>query len=131
MSIAVNVLSLCPSEGAASDATASLKHMIISTLEESWPGDHALPVSMLGSSLDGPTKVLLQAAINDLLESGAIEFAYREGWSVGVRLTTRHLARPSLAYSRATEIWRPGVAGWCLCRFQVARDPGALSIPGS
>jgi len=98
MSIAVNVLSLCRSDRVASEATATFKHMIMSALEESWPGDHALPVSMLESNLDGLTKALLRAAINELWEAGAIEFAYSEGWSVGVRLTTKDLARPGLAY---------------------------------
>jgi len=102
MSITVNVLSLCRSEGAMSNATAAFKHMILSTLQKSWPRDQALPVSMLESNLDGRTKPLLQAAINELRESDSIEFAYSEGWTVGVRLTTKDLARPWLTYSRNT-----------------------------
>jgi len=100
MSNAVNVLSLCRSEGAPNEATATFKHMIMSALEESWPGDNALPVSVLESNLDGLTKALLWVAINELWKAGAIEFEYSEGWSVGVRLTRKHLARPRLAYSR-------------------------------
>jgi hypothetical protein len=76
--------------------------MIMSALQETWPGDHTLPVSVLESSLDGPTKALAQAAINELWQAGAIEFAYSEGWSVGVRLTPRDLAHHKLAYSRNT-----------------------------
>jgi len=102
MSIAVNVLSVCRSEGVTSNATAAFKHLILSTLERSWPRDQGLPVSMLESNLNGHTKPLLQAAISELRESGAIEFAYSEGWTVGVRLTTDDLARPKLAYSPNT-----------------------------
>jgi len=100
MSMAVNVLSLCRSEEAPNQATAAFKHMIMSALEETWPGDHTLPVSVLESNLDGLTKALVQAAINELWEAGAIEFAYSEGWSVGVRLTPKDLAHHNLAYSR-------------------------------
>jgi len=102
MSIAMNMLSLCRFEGAPNEATAAFKDMIMSALEESWPGDHILPVSVLESNLDGLTKALVHAAINELCEAGAIEFAYSEGWSVGVRLTPKDLARPRLAYSRNT-----------------------------
>ena len=102
MSIAVNVLSLCRSEGSPNEATAASKQMIMSALEESWPGDHILPVSVLESNLDGLTRALVHAAINELWEAGAIEFAYSEGWSVGVRLTPKDLAHNKLAYSRNT-----------------------------
>jgi len=102
MSIAVNMLSLCRSEGAPNEATAAFKDIIMSALEESWPGDHILPVSVLESNLDGLTRALVHAAINELWEAGAIEFAYSEGWSVGVRLTPKDLAHNKLAYSRNT-----------------------------
>jgi len=102
MSIAVKVLSLRRSEGSPNEATAASKQMIMSALEETWPGDHILPVSVLESNLDGLTKVLVQAAINELWEAGAIGFAYSEGWSVGVRLTPKDLAHHKLAYSLKT-----------------------------
>ena len=100
MSIAVKVLSLRRSEGSPNEATAASKQMIMSALEKSWPGDRTLPVSVLESNLHGLTKAILWAAINELWETGAIEFAYSEGWSVGVRLIPKDLARLGPAYSR-------------------------------
>jgi len=105
MSIAVNVFSLCRSDGATSEATAAFKHMIMSALQKLRPHDQAFPVSMLESNVNGRTKALLHEAINELRESGAIEFAYSEGWTVGLRLTTKDLACPRLVHSRSTG-WR-------------------------
>jgi hypothetical protein len=76
--------------------------MIMAALQKSWPRDQAFPVSMLESNVNGRTKALLKAAINELRKSGAIEFAYSEGWTVGLRLTTKDLAHPRLACSRNT-----------------------------
>lgn len=100
MSIAANVLSPCRLERAPSEATSTFKYLIMSALEKSWAGYHTLPVSVLEANLDGPTKALLQTTIYELCEAGVIEFAYGEGWTVGVRLTTKDLARPRLACSR-------------------------------
>jgi len=102
MSITVNALSLSRSERTPSEATAAFKHMITSALKESWSGDCVLPVSMLERNLDGSRKALLRAAIHQLREAGIIEFAYGEGWTVGVMLTTKDLAGPKLAYYRNT-----------------------------
>lgn len=86
------------SSAVSSRAVAGFKRMVLSALEESWSGDHTLPVSTLKRNLDGVRKMLLEAAIHELRKAGVIEFAYCEGWSIGIRLVVSDLARPKPAH---------------------------------
>jgi hypothetical protein len=102
MSIAMVSLDNRESKSAHTKTIAAMKYFVLSALEGSWPKDSPLLVSTLANNLDGPTKVVLHAAIDELRESGVIELAYSEGWTVGVLLTTKDPACPELAYSRNT-----------------------------
>ena len=98
MSISVNALSRYGSKTVSRKAVAEFKRIILLALEKSWSGDHTLPVSTLKRNLDGSTKTLLQTAIHELRKAGIVEFAYCEGWSVGIRLAVSDLARPEPAH---------------------------------
>jgi len=87
MSIAMVSFDNRESKSAQTEMIAAMKHMVLSALEALWSKDSLLPVSILANNLDSRRKVLLDAAIDELQESGRIRKVYGEGWSVGVQLT--------------------------------------------